>query len=188
MALGRAGGCSRKGRRSPLHLGPSVSLSPRQYDSARNLEWLKTVKESHGSVELSSLSLATAINSRGVYTIRAPTEGQKVRGPRFSAPSGREGGGAAILKATRFPSRHLPQTSPDTVLRLLLPEAPGGPDGERSYSLDELQELLNKLMLLSGQKEQSNSEVERFSEVRAAGLGPSLPSCLTGRVAAFGVC
>ncbi|KAK1330750.1 hypothetical protein QTO34_008688 [Cnephaeus nilssonii] len=34
-------------------------------DSARNLGWLKTVKESHGSVERSSLSLARAINSSG---------------------------------------------------------------------------------------------------------------------------
>lgn len=49
-----------------------------QCDSARNLEWLKTVKESHGSVELSSLSLATAINKGGIYVIEAPTDGQKV--------------------------------------------------------------------------------------------------------------
>lgn len=53
-------------------------LSP-QRASAQHLEWLKTVKESHGSVELSSLSLAAAINSRGVYVLRAPADGQKVR-------------------------------------------------------------------------------------------------------------
>lgn len=29
-------------------------------------------------MELSSLSLATAINSRGIYVIKAPTHGQKV--------------------------------------------------------------------------------------------------------------
>lgn len=52
-----------------------------QHDSARNLEWLKTVKESHGSVELSSLSLATAINDKGVYVIRAPKDSQKVSHP-----------------------------------------------------------------------------------------------------------
>ncbi|KAM6317270.1 E3 ubiquitin-protein ligase RNF213 isoform 4-T4 [Podargus strigoides] len=46
--------------------------------SAQHLEWLKTVKESHGSVELSSLSLAAAINSRGIYVLRAPADGQKV--------------------------------------------------------------------------------------------------------------
>lgn len=65
------------GRRSPVSCGP-FSLLSQQCDSARNLEWLKTVKESHGSVELSSLSLATAINSRGIYVIKAPADGQKV--------------------------------------------------------------------------------------------------------------
>lgn len=39
------------------------------------------MKESHGSVELSSLSLATAINNRGIYIIRAPKGGQKVSFP-----------------------------------------------------------------------------------------------------------
>ncbi|XP_075850113.1 E3 ubiquitin-protein ligase RNF213 isoform X2 [Microcebus murinus] len=102
-------------------------------DSARNLEWLKTVKDSHGSVELSSLSLATAINSRGIYVIEAPTGGRKV--------------------------------SPDAVLRLILPEGHGGHEETRDYSLEELKELLNKLMLMSGKKDHSNTEVDRFSEV-----------------------
>nr|XP_012611641.2 E3 ubiquitin-protein ligase RNF213-like [Microcebus murinus] len=103
-------------------------------DSARNLEWLKTVKDSHGSVELSSLSLATTINSRGIYVIEAPTGGRKV--------------------------------SPDAVLRLILPEGHGGHEETRDYSLEELKELLNKLMLMSGKKDHSNTEVDRFSEVR----------------------
>nr|XP_025715341.1 E3 ubiquitin-protein ligase RNF213 [Callorhinus ursinus] len=102
-------------------------------DSARNLEWLKTVKESHGSVELSSLSLATAINDRGIYVIRAPTDGQKI--------------------------------SPDTVLQLLLPESHGGHEEVRVYLLEDLKELLNKLMLMSGKKDHSNVQVEVFSKV-----------------------
>ncbi|PNJ88407.1 RNF213 isoform 3, partial [Pongo abelii] len=102
-------------------------------DSARNLEWLKTVKESHGSVELSSLTLATAINQRGIYVIQAPKGGQKI--------------------------------SPDTVLHLILPESPGSHEERREYSLEELKELLNKLMLMSGKKDHNNTEVERFSEV-----------------------
>ncbi|XP_029401804.1 E3 ubiquitin-protein ligase RNF213 isoform X4 [Mus pahari] len=103
-------------------------------DSARNLEWLKTVKESHGSVELSSLSLATAINNRGVYVIEAPKDGQKI--------------------------------SPDTVLHLLLPDGHGCPEALRNYSTEELKELLNKLMLMSGKKDcNSHTEVEKFSEV-----------------------
>ncbi|XP_036924176.1 E3 ubiquitin-protein ligase RNF213 isoform X2 [Sturnira hondurensis] len=107
---------------------------PRKFcDSARNLEWLKTVKESHGSVELSSLSLATAINSRGIYVVQAPADGEMV--------------------------------SPDTVLRLVLPESHGAVREEREYSLEELKELLNKLMLMSGRKDQNSTEVEVFSEV-----------------------
>ncbi|XP_067369794.1 E3 ubiquitin-protein ligase rnf213-alpha-like [Channa argus] len=43
-------------------------------DTARHLEWLKTVKESHGSVEFSSLSLATSINERGIYIIEAKNQ------------------------------------------------------------------------------------------------------------------
>ncbi|XP_021096800.1 E3 ubiquitin-protein ligase RNF213 isoform X2 [Heterocephalus glaber] len=102
-------------------------------DSARNLEWLKTVKESHGSVELSSLTLAKAINSKGIYMIKAPKSGQKI--------------------------------SPDAVLSLMLPESHGGLEEVRSYSLEELKDLLNKLMLMSGKKDHNNEEVERFSEV-----------------------
>ncbi|XP_048674799.2 E3 ubiquitin-protein ligase RNF213 isoform X3 [Caretta caretta] len=108
------------------------NLPKKLCDSARHLEWLKTVKESHGSVELSSLSLATTINSKGIYVIRAPPEGQKV--------------------------------SLDTVLFLSLPESHGDSEEMRQYSLEELRELLNKLMLMSGKGDQG-MEVEKFSEV-----------------------
>lgn len=62
---------------------------------------------------------------------------------------------------------HLPQISPDTVLRLTLPESHGDQDEERDYSSEELKELLNKLMLMSGRKDHNSTEVEVFSEVRA---------------------
>ncbi|XP_069511290.1 E3 ubiquitin-protein ligase RNF213 isoform X2 [Ambystoma mexicanum] len=104
-------------------------------DSARHLQWLKTVKESHGSVELSSLSLATSINSKGIYLIRAPRDDEKI--------------------------------SPDTVLRLTLPESHGDYVEQRDYCLEELKELLNKLMLMSGKGNQRNEEVEMFSEVHS---------------------
>nr|XP_030143221.3 LOW QUALITY PROTEIN: E3 ubiquitin-protein ligase RNF213 [Taeniopygia guttata] len=100
--------------------------------SAQQLEWLKTVKESHGSVELSSLSLAAAINSRGVYVLRAPADGQKV--------------------------------SLDSVLRFTLPGSSRDAEASWKYSLAELRELQNKLMLMSAKGEQG-LEVERFSEV-----------------------
>ncbi|XP_077780215.1 E3 ubiquitin-protein ligase RNF213-like [Podarcis muralis] len=108
------------------------NLPKKLRDSARYLEWLKTIKESHGSVELSSISLATKINSKGIYRIRAPAEGRKV--------------------------------SLDTVLCLTISESHGGQEEERQYSLEELRELMNKLMLMSGKVEQG-AEVEKFSEV-----------------------
>ncbi|XP_029944705.1 E3 ubiquitin-protein ligase rnf213-alpha-like isoform X2 [Salarias fasciatus] len=40
------------------------NLPKKLRDSARHLEWLKTVKDSHGSVERSSLSLASTINHK----------------------------------------------------------------------------------------------------------------------------
>uniref|UniRef100_A0A8D0H9P7 Ring finger protein 213 n=1 Tax=Sphenodon punctatus TaxID=8508 RepID=A0A8D0H9P7_SPHPU len=113
-------------------LDSDCNLHKKLRDSARHLQWLKTVKESHGSVELSSLSLATAINTKGLYMIRAPTEAQKA--------------------------------SLDTVLCLSLPELHGDTEEMRTYSLEELRELLNKLMLMSGRGDQG-MEVETFSEV-----------------------
>ncbi|XP_060108019.1 E3 ubiquitin-protein ligase RNF213-like [Heteronotia binoei] len=108
------------------------NLPPKLRDSARYLEWLKTIKESHGSVELSSISLATTINSKGIYVIRAPVEGQKV--------------------------------SLETVLSLTISESHSGQEELRRYSLEELKELMNKLMLMSGKVEQG-AEVEKFSEI-----------------------
>ena len=58
------------------------------------------------------------------------------------------------------------QISPDTGLHLLLPENRGAQEGLRSYSTEELRELLNKLMLMSGKRDHSSSaEVDKFSEV-----------------------
>ncbi|XP_074397014.1 E3 ubiquitin-protein ligase RNF213 isoform X2 [Zonotrichia albicollis] len=113
-------------------LDSDKSLPKKLRASAQHLEWLKTVKESHGSVELSSLSLAAAINSRGVYVLRAPADGQKV--------------------------------SLDSVLRFTLPATSGDTETSQKYSLAELRELQNKLMLMSAKGEQG-LEVERFSEV-----------------------
>ncbi|XP_040294528.1 E3 ubiquitin-protein ligase RNF213-like [Bufo bufo] len=109
------------------------NLSKKLRDSARHIEWLKTVKESHGSVELSSLSLATTINKRGIYVIQAPKDNQKI--------------------------------TPDSVMQLNLQEEGDSRINERSYNLEELKELLNKLMLMSAKGDQSNQEVEKFSEI-----------------------
>lgn len=40
-----------------------------QRESSRLLSWLKALKETHGSVERSSLTLASDINADGVYHV-----------------------------------------------------------------------------------------------------------------------
>uniref|UniRef100_A0A8C4TU02 RING-type E3 ubiquitin transferase n=1 Tax=Falco tinnunculus TaxID=100819 RepID=A0A8C4TU02_FALTI len=121
-------------------LDSDESLPKKLRASAQHLEWLKTVKESHGSVELSSLSLAAAINSRGIYVLTAPADGQKVSVPLAG------------------------QTLPQDVLRFTLPGSSGDNKASWKYSLAELRELQNKLMLMSAKGEQG-LEVEKFSEV-----------------------
>uniref|UniRef100_A0A674AMJ9 RING-type E3 ubiquitin transferase n=1 Tax=Salmo trutta TaxID=8032 RepID=A0A674AMJ9_SALTR len=112
-------------------LGSDSNIPNKLRDTARHLEWLKTVKDSHGSVELSSLSLATSINTRGVYVIGA--HNQK-------------------------------KLSLDTALKLQVPDQQE--EGQmRNYSLEDLRDLQNKLMLMSGKGEQSKSEVDHFTEV-----------------------
>uniref|UniRef100_H3BBI9 RING-type E3 ubiquitin transferase n=1 Tax=Latimeria chalumnae TaxID=7897 RepID=H3BBI9_LATCH len=108
------------------------NLPKKMRDSARYLEWLKTVKESHGSVELSSLSLAKAINSKGIYNIGAKDKSQ---------------------------------LSLDAVLWLDLPEKHEDCSEIRHYTLDDLRELQNKLMLMSGKGDQGQQDVDWFSEV-----------------------
>ncbi|XP_054615147.1 E3 ubiquitin-protein ligase rnf213-alpha isoform X2 [Dunckerocampus dactyliophorus] len=107
------------------------NLPKKLRDSARHLEWLKTVKDSHGSVELSALSLASAINSKGVYRIGAQ-KGKKV--------------------------------SLDTTLELEIQEEA---HEARYYSLEDVRELQNKLMLMSGKGGRGQREVNYFAEIFA---------------------
>ncbi|VTJ81099.1 Hypothetical predicted protein [Marmota monax] len=55
--------------------------------------------------------------------------------------------------------------SPDAILCLILPGGHSGLGPDRSYTLEELKDLLNKLMLMSGKKDHNSMEVERFSEL-----------------------
>uniref|UniRef100_A0A3B5AH48 RING-type E3 ubiquitin transferase n=1 Tax=Stegastes partitus TaxID=144197 RepID=A0A3B5AH48_9TELE len=90
-------------------------------ESTRLLNWLKALKETHGSVEQSSLSLASSINTDGVYHV-----------------------GWSDRKTER-------------VMR--------GTRGEKSYKLEDLLELQNKLMLMSSKGEHGREQVNRFTEV-----------------------
>ncbi|XP_042587954.1 E3 ubiquitin-protein ligase rnf213-alpha-like isoform X2 [Cyprinus carpio] len=103
-------------------------------DSARHLEWLKTVKDSHGSVETSSLSLASTINMNGVYIISAQNRKLSLEG----------------------------------ILKLHIIEEHDEGCETRIYSFEDLRDLQNKLMLMSGKGDQGQREVNRFAEVFAS--------------------
>lgn len=53
----------------------------------------------------------------------------------------------------------------ETALKLYVPEECGEEQEVRCYSLDDVRELQNKLMLMSG-KAEHNNEVEYFTEVK----------------------
>lgn len=57
------------------------------------------------------------------------------------------------------------QLSLDTVLKLQIPEEHDEGPQMRSYSLEDLRELQNKLMLMSGKGDQGQHEVNHFAEV-----------------------
>uniref|UniRef100_A0A3Q3AP92 RING-type E3 ubiquitin transferase n=1 Tax=Kryptolebias marmoratus TaxID=37003 RepID=A0A3Q3AP92_KRYMA len=111
------------------------NLPKKLRDSSRHLEWLKTVKDSHGSVELSSLSLASTINNKGIYLINA---------------------------------QNVKQLTLESALKLQIPEEHDEYLQMRSYSLEDLRELQNKLMLMSGKGDQGQNEVDHFVEVFAS--------------------
>ncbi|XP_032900200.1 E3 ubiquitin-protein ligase rnf213-alpha-like isoform X1 [Amblyraja radiata] len=107
-------------------------LPAKLVDSARYLEWLKTLKECHGSVETSSMSLAAAINNKGIYTVG------------------------------NIEPQHKGKLSLGDVLRLHLCDE--STDELKVYALQDLEELQNKLMLMSGKRARGKEEVARFME------------------------
>ncbi|XP_028300078.1 E3 ubiquitin-protein ligase rnf213-alpha-like [Gouania willdenowi] len=105
-------------------------ISTKLRDTARLLDWFNTIKTNHGSVELSSISLATSINEGGVYIIRASNN-----------------------KRADVETSLTLQTQKEC-------------ESERNvFTYEDLKELQNKLMLMSGNKQQIQTEVESFTEV-----------------------
>lgn len=108
-------------------------------------------------MELSSLSLASSINKKGIYLISAPRE-NKVH-PKSCGPE-------VMVKVIGLTfASSLLQLSLDTVLKLQIPEENDEAQRMRCYSLEDLRELQNKLMLMSGKGDQGQNEVDHFVEV-----------------------
>ncbi|XP_066560494.1 E3 ubiquitin-protein ligase rnf213-beta isoform X2 [Amia ocellicauda] len=117
-------------RRVWVALERDEKLPEKLRDSTRWLDWLKGLRETHGSVEQSSLSLATAINMQGVYRVGKPRSQQGKRS-----------------------------------LQSLLQVTVKKDNQEKQYTLEELLELQNKLMLISSKGEHGKEQVNRFMQV-----------------------
>ncbi|XP_062858949.1 E3 ubiquitin-protein ligase rnf213-beta [Trichomycterus rosablanca] len=99
-------------------------------ESARCLNWLKGLRETHGSVEKSSLSKVSSINSSGVYHLNWPV-----------GSSGKKSLGSILSVKVSNKNEYI------------------------TYSLDELLELQNKLMLMSSKGEHGKEQVNKFTEI-----------------------
>ncbi|KAM9300337.1 E3 ubiquitin-protein ligase rnf213-alpha-like [Morus bassanus] len=113
------------------------NLPKKLKDSCDNREWIRMVHESHGSIERSSISQARDISSRGIFTISAP---QKFKAALEDCVS------VLLQKDT---TEEEPQTDQNA----------------KEYSLAQLTELRNKLMLITTKAEQGREEANRFLEI-----------------------
>ncbi|XP_065534709.1 E3 ubiquitin-protein ligase RNF213-like isoform X6 [Lathamus discolor] len=111
------------------------NLPKKLKDSCDMREWIKMVHDSHGSVECSSISQARDIISRGMFIISAP---QKFKAGLEDCIS------VLLLKDTTEGVFQTYQKS--------------------TYSLAELTELQNKIMLIT-KAEQGREEANRFLEI-----------------------
>ncbi|PFX29705.1 E3 ubiquitin-protein ligase RNF213 [Stylophora pistillata] len=113
-------------------------LPEKLLESSRQIEWIKSVKKSHGSVAMSSLMEAEKINAQGVYCI-----------------------GCQDRDTSALPA--MEQLTPDKVIKLQLP-AEDNVD-RKIYSLNDLKDLQSKLMLIAAKASQGKEEVDRFLDI-----------------------
>ena len=104
----------------------------------QSLSWLKQIKESHGSVALTTMAQVKAINSFGVYYI-------------------------ADSKTTKDSSGlelHI-----ENLVSLVVPEDKNEDREEKVYSLEEIKDVQSKLMLIAGKKDSGKEEIDQFNRV-----------------------
>ena len=105
-----------------------------------DLPWLKQVKESHGSVALTTMAQVEAINSSGIYHIADSEKSKDIK--CFTS------GVKLCLENT---------------VCLVIPEEKNRE--EKIYSLEEIKDVQSKLMLIAGKAENGKEEVDQFNEV-----------------------
>ncbi|XP_026713188.1 E3 ubiquitin-protein ligase rnf213-alpha-like [Athene cunicularia] len=113
------------------------NLSKKLKDTCGNRAWIQMVHESHGSIECSSISQASDINSRGMFVISPPQNFK---------PALEDCVSVLLLKDTTEEESQTDQKAEE-------------------YSLAQLTELQNKLMLVTTKAEQGKEEADRFLQI-----------------------
>jgi hypothetical protein len=111
-------------------------IADKLIDSNRNLEWIKECKKQQGSVEQTSMTMVSKINETGIYTICMPS------------------GKAASLKTIQ---KCVKMSYQKVAIQI-------GPKVLAEVSLDDLQELRSKLMLITAGTD-GKKEVDRFTRL-----------------------
>ncbi|XP_052086034.1 E3 ubiquitin-protein ligase RNF213-like [Mytilus californianus] len=122
-----------------------------------NLEWLKSVKKSHGSVEVNSLAQAEAINTSGVYEVGYSGVDTPVKKLlltdvlKLSVSQEKEND--ACKEELEMNSEERKETFVSKT------------EEKKKYNYQQLQDLQSRLMLVAGKAEKGNDEVERFTMI-----------------------
>ncbi|WAR07205.1 R213A-like protein [Mya arenaria] len=118
-------------------LAANPNLPKQLLDTSRELEWLKEIKKAHGSVEVTSLMQAEAINADGIYTV-----------------------GKGAWKGSEMSDMMVKD-----LIKLTVP-GKDGQRQQKHYTFDQLQDLQSRLMLVAGKSDSSTAKsTDKKSEV-----------------------
>ena len=99
------------------------------------MDWLQSVKTSHGSVAMSSLLEAKTINEHGIYNVGCHNEDES---------------SSLVSEQLTLPN----------VIKLRVPTG-----NSREYTIDDLKDLQSKLMLIAAKASHGKQDVDRFVDV-----------------------
>ena len=103
---------------------------------------MEQIKESHGSVALTTFVQVEAINSRGIYYIA---------GKKRASESKHMNSGLGLCL--------------ENLVYLVVPREENKNREEKVYSLEEIKDVQSKLMLIAGKANSGKEEVDQFNQV-----------------------
>ena len=122
------------------------SAFPFKLSTRQSLSWLKQIKESHGSVALTTMVQVEAINFSGIYYI---ADSEKAKESKHV-----DNGVKLCL---------------ENLVCLVVPKDEIKNREEKIYSLEEIKDVQSKLMLIAGKAESGKEEVDQFNQVCITG-------------------